>query len=383
MPEGTTLDHPGRRLLLVGHAARTGSTPRRCCPRAVTDRVAYVPGTGFYADGQGRQNMRLSYCYPEPERIREGVRRLAAVIEAELELAETFGTHARPATHGRRAPTVPAPEPRSRSRPHARAASLSPAASRRARRLAALGPPRRRGAARRPARREVAGARRRRRRCSPRCAADRPDCIVPLLHGAAGEDGAIRDVLESLRRPVRRLDAAAVPARLRQAGRQGSSSRSAGIAHARAASPAARRRSASSGAAAVLDAVVDRLGLPLVVKPTTGGSALGTSIVAPRRGPARGDGRRLRLRRRRALERYVAGIEVASASSSATATARACRRSRSCPTAALRLRRALHRRDHRVLLPGPARPTRPPSVRRRWPCTPTCCSGCATCRAPT
>jgi hypothetical protein len=35
--------------------------------------------------------MRLSYCYPEPARIREGVRRLAGVIEAEMELHETFG----------------------------------------------------------------------------------------------------------------------------------------------------------------------------------------------------------------------------------------------------------------------------------------------------
>ena len=35
--------------------------------------------------------MRLSYCYPAPERIREGVRRLAGVVEQELELRETFG----------------------------------------------------------------------------------------------------------------------------------------------------------------------------------------------------------------------------------------------------------------------------------------------------
>ena len=50
-------------------------------PRAVAALVAYVPGTGFFADGQGRQSLRLSYCYPEPDRIREGVRRLAGVIE--------------------------------------------------------------------------------------------------------------------------------------------------------------------------------------------------------------------------------------------------------------------------------------------------------------
>ena len=49
-------------------------------PRAVTARVAYVPGTAFYADGAGADHMRLSYCFPTPERIREGVRRLAGVV---------------------------------------------------------------------------------------------------------------------------------------------------------------------------------------------------------------------------------------------------------------------------------------------------------------
>jgi DNA-binding transcriptional MocR family regulator len=61
-------------------------------PRAVSALVAYVPGTGFYADEQGRRNLRLSYCYPPPDRIREGVRRLSGVIEAELDMAATFGT---------------------------------------------------------------------------------------------------------------------------------------------------------------------------------------------------------------------------------------------------------------------------------------------------
>ena len=61
-------------------------------PRAISSLVAYVPGTGFFADGQGRSNLRLSYCYPEPDRIVEGVRRLSAVVESELALAEIFGT---------------------------------------------------------------------------------------------------------------------------------------------------------------------------------------------------------------------------------------------------------------------------------------------------
>src|SRR5660397_150544 len=61
-------------------------------PRAVTARVAYVPGTAFYADGQGRDHMRLSFCYPTPSRIREGVRRLAGVVAGESELVDLFGT---------------------------------------------------------------------------------------------------------------------------------------------------------------------------------------------------------------------------------------------------------------------------------------------------
>ncbi len=62
-------------------------------PRAISSLVAYVPGTGFYVDGQGAHNLRLSYCYPEPARIQEGVRRLAGVIEAELDLVNTFGVN--------------------------------------------------------------------------------------------------------------------------------------------------------------------------------------------------------------------------------------------------------------------------------------------------
>ena len=61
-------------------------------PRAVTELVAYVPGTAFYADGQGHDHMRLSFCYPTPARIHEGVRRLANVVNGELDLVQMFGT---------------------------------------------------------------------------------------------------------------------------------------------------------------------------------------------------------------------------------------------------------------------------------------------------
>ncbi len=87
-----------------------GLDTKAMLPRAVTQRVAYVPGTAFYAAsaaGSGGRQLRLSFCYPTPERIAEGVRRLATVLEGELELLETFGTVSpRPAT----GPQSPSPD---------------------------------------------------------------------------------------------------------------------------------------------------------------------------------------------------------------------------------------------------------------------------------
>ena len=68
-----------------------GVDAKAMLPRAIQGRVAYVPGIGFYADGQGQRNLRLSYSLPEPERVREGVRRLAGVLADELDIVTTFG----------------------------------------------------------------------------------------------------------------------------------------------------------------------------------------------------------------------------------------------------------------------------------------------------
>lgn len=68
-----------------------GLDAKAMLPRAVQQRVAFVPGTAFYADGRGSSHLRLSYCYPQPDRIREGVRRLAAVLEEEAATQAEFG----------------------------------------------------------------------------------------------------------------------------------------------------------------------------------------------------------------------------------------------------------------------------------------------------
>ena len=106
MPEGTTWTIPAGGFY-SWLTLPNGLDATSMLPRAVAALVAYVPGTGFYVDGQGRQNLRLSYCYPEPERIREGVRRLATVVEAELELVNTFGSSAMQQPVGS---SVPAPD---------------------------------------------------------------------------------------------------------------------------------------------------------------------------------------------------------------------------------------------------------------------------------
>ncbi len=56
---------------------------------AVERRVAYVPGTAFYPDGRGLHQMRLAFCYPTEEQIREGIARLGTLL---AEKAQMFGS---------------------------------------------------------------------------------------------------------------------------------------------------------------------------------------------------------------------------------------------------------------------------------------------------
>jgi DNA-binding transcriptional MocR family regulator len=53
---------------------------------AVDRRVAYVPGSAFYPDERGHDQMRLAFCYPTEDRIREGIQRLGALLHDEGQL---------------------------------------------------------------------------------------------------------------------------------------------------------------------------------------------------------------------------------------------------------------------------------------------------------
>lgn len=104
MPPGVSWTVPTGGLFVWVTAPDGIDTPDLLA-RAVQERVAYVPGDGFYATGQGRQQLRLNYSYPTPERIREGIVRLADLLTRELELVA--------AVYGDRPPSgsdAPAPE---------------------------------------------------------------------------------------------------------------------------------------------------------------------------------------------------------------------------------------------------------------------------------
>ncbi len=98
MPPGTTWTYPAGGFF-VWVTLPPGLDSQAMLARAVTARVAYVPGTAFYADGFGSRHMRLSYCFPTPERIIEGTRRLGEVLAYEAGVLETFGA---PISDGRR-----------------------------------------------------------------------------------------------------------------------------------------------------------------------------------------------------------------------------------------------------------------------------------------
>ena len=106
---------------------------------------------------------------------------------------------------------------------------------------------------------------------------DRPDAVFIALHGADGEDGALRSVLDLADVPYVGSDAAAC----RMAWDKPTAK---AIVHAAGLTTPAWVALPHStfrelGAAVVLDRIVERFGLPLMVKPAQGGSALGARVI--------------------------------------------------------------------------------------------------------
>ncbi|ACZ32370.1 D-alanine/D-alanine ligase [Xylanimonas cellulosilytica DSM 15894] len=137
----------------------------------------------------------------------------------------------------------------------------------------------------------------------------RPDVVWPLLHGAGGEDGSLRDVLELAGVPyvgtgprASRLawDKPIAKERLQTAG---------------LATPEwltlPQELFRDLGAQGVLSIVAERFGLPVVVKPTRGGSALGVTRVTSKDGLARAMVDCFAYGDSALIERAVDGVEIA------------------------------------------------------------------------
>ena len=104
-----------------------------------------------------------------------------------------------------------------------------------------------------------------------------PSAVVIALHGATGEDGSLRGVLDLCGVPYVGCDA--------QASRLAWDKPSAKSVLRERGIPTPdwvalpHDRFSELGAVAVLDRIADRLGLPLMVKPAQGGSGLGAAVV--------------------------------------------------------------------------------------------------------
>lgn len=85
LPEGSTWTRP-RGGFFVWATLPEGYSADELFEFAVEERVVFIPGSAFFADGSGSRNLRFSFSLESPESIREGMRRLAratARLEAE------------------------------------------------------------------------------------------------------------------------------------------------------------------------------------------------------------------------------------------------------------------------------------------------------------
>ena len=138
---------------------------------------------------------------------------------------------------------------------------------------------------------------------------EQPDCVVPLLHGETGEDGAVREVLELVGVPYVGARPSACRAAFDKPVAKAVVAR-AGI-HTPVGVALPHETFRELGAAAVMHSIVASVGLPLIVKPARGGSALGCSAVREEGQLASAMVNAFAYGDTALVERFVEGAEVA------------------------------------------------------------------------
>ena len=137
----------------------------------------------------------------------------------------------------------------------------------------------------------------------------RPDVVWPLLHGSTGEDGSIRDLLDLVGVPY--VGTGSAGSRIAWSKPVAKTLLSRAGAHTPEFVTLPQSLFREAGAHTVLGAVLDRLGLPLVVKPAQGGSALGVTLVTKAEDLAQAMVSCFSYGEVALIERAVAGTEVA------------------------------------------------------------------------
>ena len=90
---GATLTWPAPRGgFFLWASLPEGIDAERMLPLAVRHGVIYVAGSAFFVDGTGANLMRLTFATPPPERIVEGVKRLAAAVQEALSIEPAAGS---------------------------------------------------------------------------------------------------------------------------------------------------------------------------------------------------------------------------------------------------------------------------------------------------
>jgi 2-aminoadipate transaminase len=93
-PSDVTWTHPQGGLFLWVTLPE-GMDAQQLFAAAIQENVAFVPGDSFYAPNgasdEGRRHMRLNFSAADPEKIREGVRRLGVAIKRQLDALRPLG----------------------------------------------------------------------------------------------------------------------------------------------------------------------------------------------------------------------------------------------------------------------------------------------------
>lgn len=84
MPEGVTWSEPEGGMFVWVRLPEQLDAAELLAEAVASIKVAFVPGKAFYADGSGRNYLRLNFSLLKPDQIQDGMQRLGGLIASKL-----------------------------------------------------------------------------------------------------------------------------------------------------------------------------------------------------------------------------------------------------------------------------------------------------------